>query len=291
MIYLLSKINQTQYDKRTMKGLKNMIDLHCHLLPGIDDGAEDLDTALAMAQISVDDGVEILACTPHIYPGLYENNKEGIRLGISTLSAHLEQRGIALRLVEGADVHVTPNLIEKIRDGLVPTINNSRYILLEPPHHVAPPKFEEYVFSLTAAGYVPVITHPERLKWIEENYQTFVKMSQQGAWMQITAGSLCGRFGSRPKYWAERMLDEGIVHILASDGHGLKKRPPLLGEGRDAAEKRLGIDEAMHLVWTRPLGIIENQDPSLLPNVPAIESTQNLKQLKKKGFWSLFSRT
>ena len=126
------------------------------------------------------------------------------------------------------------------------------------------------MFQLMAAGYVPVITHPERLSWIEDRYATFVDLARQGAWLQVTAGSLTGRFGSAAQYWGERLLDEGWVHILATDSHGVERRPPLLAEGRRAAERWVGAKEAEHLVQTRPQGILNHIDPDGLPPVPAL---------------------
>lgn len=245
-----------------------MIDLHCHLLPGIDDGPATLDVSLAMARCAVADGITFTACTPHIYPGLYENNQAGIEAAVDALRLALAEAGIPLQLGTGADTHLAPDLLGSIRAGRVPTLNGSRYLLLEPPHHVAPPRFDQSVFSLMSAGIVPVITHPERLSWIETHYSVFGELVKQGAWMQVTAGSLTGRFGRRPKYWAERMLDEGLVHILATDAHHIDKRPPLLGEARDAAATRVGAQEATHLVQTRPQGIIDDLSPSQLPPLP-----------------------
>lgn len=160
-----------------------MLDLHCHMLPGIDDGATDLDMALEMARMAKADGIRTVACTPHIYPGMYENTATGIRQAIAAFQRELDEHGIGLRLVEGADVHLDPALPERLRVGEVPTLAGSHYLLLEPPHHVAPPRFEESVFALTAAGYVPVITHPERLRWIEQQYQVFGRLVQAGCWI------------------------------------------------------------------------------------------------------------
>jgi protein-tyrosine phosphatase len=180
----------------------------------------------------------------------------------------LVEEGIDLTLVEGADTHLTPDLLEGIRSKRIPTLNDTRYLLFEPPHHVAPPRLEESVFNLLAAGIVPVLTHPERLSWIDTNYAVFERLVRGGALMQITAGSLTGRFGGNPKYWAERMLDEGLVHLLATDAHHIDKRPPLLAEAREAAARRVGDEEATHLVLTRPRGILENLAPNELPVVP-----------------------
>jgi protein-tyrosine phosphatase len=242
-----------------------MIDLHCHLLPGIDDGAADLATSLAMARAAVADGIRVTACTPHIYPGLYENTATGIRAATRRLAQVLREHDIGLSLVCGADTHLVPDLLSRLRDGSVPTLNDSRYFLLEPPHHVAPPRFEASVFELMTAGYLPVITHPERLSWIETHYDVMQRLAARGAWMQVTAGSLAGRFGKRPRYWGERMLSEGMVHLLATDSHGVDKRPPQLAQGRDLAAQRIGEAQAALLVRDRPRAILMNLPPSAVP--------------------------
>ncbi len=247
-----------------------MIDLHCHLLPGIDDGAPNLATSLAMARIAIADGIKTMACTPHIYPGLYENTGPAIRQAVVDLQAQLNEADLALQITSGADTHITPDLIAGLRTGRVPSLHNSRYFLLEPPHHVAPPRLAETVFDLLAAGYVPVVTHPERLSWIEDRYETFIDLARQGAWMQVTAGSLTGRFGSAAQYWGERLLDEGWVHILATDSHGVDRRPPLLAEGQRVAERWVGVEEARHLVQTRPQVILDNIQPDQSPVIPAL---------------------
>lgn len=242
-----------------------MIDLHCHLLPGIDDGAADLAVSLAMAQAFVADGVTTVACTPHILPGVYPNTGPLIREAVAALQRELDQRGIGLRLVTGADVHIVPDFVQGLREGRLLSLADTRYVLVEPPHHVAPVHLEDLFFQLLLAGYVPILTHPERLSWIKSRYAAIQKLAEAGVWMQITAGSLTGAFGRNAQYWAERMLDEGYVHILATDAHDTRRRPPQLGKGRELAAKRVGADEAEHLVVTRPKGVLDNVLPSQLP--------------------------
>lgn len=247
-----------------------MIDLHSHILPGIDDGAQDLQASLEMARIAVADGIRTMACTPHIYPGLYMNDTAGIRAARDALQAELDERGIALTLTTGADVHLVPGLLARLRAGTVPSLHDTRYVLLEPSHHVAPPRFAEHVFDLVASGWVPVITHPERLIWIEDNYPVFAQLVRQGAWMQVTAAALTGLFGPRPKYWGERLLGDGLVHILASDCHSAGRRVPVLSEGLAAAEKIVGAAEAHRLVHERPDALMRNLPPAQTPPLPQV---------------------
>ena len=245
-----------------------MIDLHSHLLPGIDDGSKDLAMSLAMARLASADGISTIACTPHILPGVYNNSGPTIRSAVTLLAEKLAEAGIPITVVTGADVHIAPDLALQLKDGRALTLNNSRYFLLEPPHHVLPPRLEDLIFGLQAAGYVPILTHPERLSWIEGHYDLIRRLVSSSVLMQITAGSVMGRFGRRPRYWAERMLDEGLCHLLATDAHNTEQRAPRMADARDVVAHRLGDDEAINLVLRRPQGILNNLSPAELPPLP-----------------------
>lgn len=256
-----------------------MIDLHCHILPGIDDGAPDLETALAMARRAVEDGIRVTACTPHIMPGYYENTGPGIRQAVAALQAELDSRDIPLRLTTGADVHLVPALVPGLTSGEMLTLGDSRYFLFEPPHNVAPPRMADSVFDVMSAGYHPVITHPERLRWIEDHYPLMRQLAGAGAWMQLTAGSVTGRFGKRALYWSERMLDEGLVHILATDAHNMRGRSPVLSEAVEAVGRRLGEAAALDMVVTRPQAVLDDAPPSSVAPAVGVE-----RPLAKSGF-------
>lgn len=247
-----------------------MIDLHNHILHGIDDGAPDLSVSLAMARAWVADGVSVVACTPHILPGLYHNTGVQIRAAVELLQGELTRADIPLILVAGADNHIVPDFVAGLRSGHLLSIADTRYVLVEPPHHVAPQRMEDLFFSIQACGYVPILTHPERLSWISQNYAIIRELARKGVWMQLTAGSLTGAFGRQPLYWANRLLDEGVAHFIASDAHDMQKRPPLMSEAYYVAVKRLGEAEAANLVLYRPRGILENVDPLSLPPPPGV---------------------
>ena len=264
-----------------------MIDLHSHILPGIDDGAKTLDVSLEMARIAVADGIHTMACTPHIYPGMYMNDGPGIHKAVAALQMVLNREGIPLKLVVGADVHLVPGLLDGLRDGRVPTLHGSRYFLLEPSHTTPPPRLEDSVFNLIASGYTPIITHPERLTWVENHYPVFLRMIEQGAWMQITAGALTGMFGPRAKYWGERFLGEGHTHIIASDAHSAGRRLPRISEARAMAQRLLGEEEAQRLVVERPQAVLDNRPPQdfPLPERPPQKSASMGPWLKKLAFF------
>lgn len=272
-----------------------MFDIHSHILPGIDDGAVDAATALDMARAYQDQGVRTVACTPHILPGLYHNSGPQIRAAVEDLQTRIRDAGIDLELTTGADNHVVPDFVALLERGHLLSVGDSRYVLVEPPHHVAPARLDGVFFDIMVAGYTPILTHPERLTWIEQKYDLIKALAARGVWMQLTCGSVRGRFGRRAKYWAERMLDEGLVHLLATDAHDLQRRPPDLDRGKAAAARRLGDVEAEHLVETRPRGVLANVSPEALPpacgvgtfsgaSASYVEQARNSGRLSRNGF-------
>jgi protein-tyrosine phosphatase len=265
-----------------------LIDLHCHLLPGIDDGAEDLEQSLEMARLSVADGVTVIACTPHIFPGVYNNSGPDIRLRVARLQSEFDAAQIAIRLVAGGDVHVAPDLVSKLQRGEALSLNDSRYVLVEPPHHILPPNIEGLFFNLLTAGYVPIVTHPERMSWIDRDYDMLGRLVRSGAWMQITAGAVVGKFGSRAKDWSERLLRDGVVHIVASDAHDAVHRPPAMKEAFHALRSVVGEEEAMNLVQVRPEAILNNRDPASAPDLPIRE--ESVDENNEETFWDRVSR-
>jgi protein-tyrosine phosphatase len=256
------------------------------LLPGIDDGAKDIAMSLAMARMAAADGIGTMACTPHILPGVYNNSGPVIRKAVARLAESIAQAGIPISLVTGADVHIAPDLDAQLRDGRALTLNNSRYLLLEPPHHVLPPRLEDLIFGLQAAGYVPILTHPERLSWVERRYDLIGRLVSSSVLMQITAGSVMGRFGRRPRYWAERMLDEGLCHLLATDAHNTEQRAPRMADARDFVAQRLGDDEAINVVLRRPQGILNNVSPTELAPPPQAKARHERSGAEAPTLWS-----
>lgn len=247
-----------------------MIDLHCHLLPGIDDGPTSLDDALAMARLAVEDGITHSICTPHIYPGLYRNTSAGIAAARAAFRHALAAHDIPLAVSYGADIHLTADLLPALIAGDYPTLANSRYFLLEPPHHTVPACFIPAITDAVHAGFVPIITHPERLAWLDAAHYPWLRQAAQaGAWLQVTAGALLGQFGPRAQYWSECLAGDGLIHVLASDAHDPVRRRPALQAAHHRATALLGAAEATHLVSTRPAGVLANCPPHQLPPLPA----------------------
>lgn len=266
-----------------------MIDLHSHLLPGLDDGAIDLAMSLEMARMAVADGVTIMACTPHIFPGVYNNVGPNIEQWVEWLQSELHAAQIPLWLVSGADVHLAPGLVDKVRSGEVLSLHGSRYILIEPPHHILPPRAEDVFFELLSAGFIPILTHPERMGWIERNYGLIERLVRSGVWMQLTAAAVIGEFGREAAAWSLRMISDGFCHIVASDAHHPTKRPPRMRAAREYLVELVGEEEADNLVLRRPELIIYDKDPDSVALPVARRQAPQEDEAPNRSFWQSVS--
>jgi protein-tyrosine phosphatase len=231
-----------------------MIDLHCHILPGVDDGPSDLEGALAMARVAVADGTRKLAATPHVpFSGL---SRAQIAEHVVRFQDELDNAGIDLELIVGADGATTLGV-----DGLVAyPLHDGPYLLIEFPHTHLPAEAGETVFELLSRDRIPIFTHPERNPSVLRSPELVGELVEAGALVQITAESLTGGFGPESRACARHLLRQGWVHLLASDGHSAGWRPPLLSKGVKAASKLIGRAEALKLVVDNPLKILAGRE-------------------------------
>jgi protein-tyrosine phosphatase len=251
-------------------GLPSMIDLHSHILFGLDDGAPDMATSVEMARMAVADGITHMACTPHVVPGRYPNSSATILPAVQALQAVLDAQEIRLKLYCGADVHIAPDLVERLANRDIPTLNGSRYLLLEPLHEVLPPKLEDFAARLLEAGFVPIITHPERLLWAERHFDVIRRLADLGCPLQITAGAVVGGFGPLARKLADKILKEGRASVVASDAHSATWRAPVMSKAYRTVADQVGEDEAELLFRFRPAAILADAEPGLLmPARPA----------------------
>jgi len=233
-----------------------VIDLHAHILPGLDHGARDWDEAMMLCQMALDDGITTIAATPHVSEA-FPNSRTKILAVRREMLQRLADAGIGIRVAEGGDYHVHPDL----GHAKVLTLGgNGRYFLLEFPYYVLPPRSEVFVESLIAKGLTPVITHPERITSLHGREEKLEPLLEKGALVQVTAGSVSGNFGPACRASAVRMLKEGWVHILASDAHWVDERQPILSEGMTEAARIIGSTAARALVEDNPKKILAGED-------------------------------
>ena len=274
-----------------------MIDLHAHILPGLDDGARTLEESVEMCRISYGDGVRTVVATPHILPGVYENNRSTILSGAQELNEAIKKFGVGsspactkrsgegrefgvqppdsraqqlndptngFKVLPGADVHFSPNLFQRCHNGGIVTVNDGgRYLMVEFDSTSLPYQGEDVLFQLIAGGITPIITHPERNLEIARAPKRYYQMIKMGCLGQVTAMSLTGEFGSQIKRVAERLLSHQLIHFIASDTHSVHERPPLLSPAVREAEKIVGREEAKKMVTEYPRALLEGRKPDV----------------------------
>lgn len=235
-----------------------MVDLHCHLLPGIDDGPETLEDAIRLARHAVASGIEKSVVTPHILPNRYDNTLAGIREAAARFRAELAERRIPLELGFAAEVRIGPEVISLVDEELLPvlgSVDGHRIVLLEFPDSHILPGSDKLVSWLLRRRIRPLIAHPERNKEVMRDIDTIAPFVQAGCWLQVTASSVYGVFGPRCQERARQLLERGWVKVLASDAHNMAARMPELERGRAAAEEIVGAAESWRLVRDRPAAI------------------------------------
>jgi len=205
------------------------VDIHCHLLPGIDDGARDWDDALAMARAAVADGTRTIIATPHQLGTFGQNRGDDIRQLTVELNERLEGAGIPLHVLPGGEARLEPELVQKIVSGDVVTLGDRRrHVLVELPHDVYLP-LDGLMEELAARRITVILAHPERNLGLAQRTNFLSPLVDAGCLLQITAGSLCGTHGGEAQEFAEWMIGEGLVHLVATDAHGPRTRRPLMG--------------------------------------------------------------
>ncbi|MBF0395305.1 MAG: tyrosine protein phosphatase [Desulfobacterales bacterium] len=238
-----------------------MIDLHCHILHGIDDGPKTIEESLSMAKIAALDGIRTIVATPHTLDGVYLNSFDKINSEIEKFKQAILKEKVDIKLCIGADVHLCPHMIDKIKDKSAITINNGmRYMLLEFPSMGIPEEAKNEIFSLKVSGITPIITHPERHLIIQKKPDILKKLIKMGALCQITASSITGGFGESVKQFTKKLLQNRMVHIIATDAHSSNHRRPILSLAVEAASKILkSSKEAEAMVTTFPSAVIEGK--------------------------------
>lgn len=258
-----------------------MIDIHHHLLFGLDDGAADMETSLAMAEMAAKDGITHIVCTPHANDR-YRFNPDVNQERLAVLREHPNGR---MTLGLGCDFHLSyDNIEDALKNPAKYTINQKKYLLVEFADLMIPATIHEVFYEMGVQGLCPIITHPERNFTIQRHPERMVPWLREGCLVQITASSLTGRFGRTAQSMAFNFLDRNWVHFIASDAHNLSSRPPVMSEAYRVIEQRYGKETAERLCVTNPKAAF---DGSALPVQPEpVGLHDELDAKPKKGFFS-----
>lgn len=234
-----------------------MIDLHCHLLPEIDDGAADWDAALAMCRIAVDDGIRVCAATPHWTGTVGE--AEQVRERLVQLRERVAEAGLPLEIYGGNEVVLVPQLVEALGSGRALTVAQSSYVLMETAQLALGAYVPEALFQLQSHGYRIILAHPERVRAWQTRREALRELIERGCYLQVNAGSLMGEFGADVQRQAEQLVRLGWVSLIATDAHSPTNRAPRLSGAINRCIRLIGQSTATLLVEEYPARVIRNE--------------------------------
>lgn len=255
-----------------------MIDLHCHILPGVDDGAQDMAEAIAMAENAVEEGITHIVATPHHKCYGWENEKEKIIRLVAKVQAEINQKNIPITILPGQEVRIYGEIIEDIEAGKIQFIDEeNQYLLIEFPPSEIPTYTEQLFYQLQHKGVIPIIVHPERNRSIQKDPNQLKEMIDKGALVQLTAGSYVGTFGREIERLSRDLIEADLVHLIASDAHNVTNRQFHLKEAYEKLEKEYG---------SNLLKRYKQMTRDLMIGRPVFPPTA--RKIKKKRFFGLF---
>jgi protein-tyrosine phosphatase len=227
-----------------------MIDVHCHLLPGIDDGAQTLDDSIELINLAIADGITHIVATPHIHPGRFNNDTASIANAYSQVMRWVKQTKAPIKLSTAAEVRISIELLQMLEHHTIPFVgqwDGYNVMLLEMPHSHILPGSDKLIKLLLNNKIRPLIAHPERNKEIMAAPEKIKPFVDQGCLLQVTAGALVGRFGTPAQKVATQLCKENLVTLIATDAHNTKHRPPKLAEAYALLDREISQDYSLKL--------------------------------------------
>lgn len=234
-----------------------MIDIHTHILPDIDDGAQTIEESIEMLKRAAEEGVKTIAATPHVLDVPSESDWQRVNDTFNCVKQTLIWEKIDIDIILGAELFISPDLPRMIKENRELTINNgNKYVLLELPIQEIPSFTEQTIFELLLQGIVPIIAHPERYFEIQKNPNRLLDLVKRGVLTQVNCGSLMGRYGRKVQRTAKNLLSCNLVHMMGSDVHSTPNGSYPLSRGVNIASKIVGIERAIEMVTSIPEKII-----------------------------------
>ncbi|OIK10587.1 tyrosine protein phosphatase [Bacillus sp. MUM 116] len=219
-----------------------MIDLHCHILPGIDDGAKSVEDSVAMAMEAAKEGIHTIIATPH-FNSQYDNRKPQILTKVEELNLVLQEKGIDVKILPGQEPRIYGEILEDFQQNQIQTLNDSSYLFIEFPSNHVPRYAERLLFDLQMQGLTPIIVHPERNSELMERPELLYQFVEKGALTQVTASSVAGYFGKKIKEFSNQLIEANLTHFIASDAHNITSRSFKMEEAFDLIQSKFGMDQ------------------------------------------------
>ncbi len=239
--------------------METYIDIHCHILPGVDDGADSMETSLEMFRMAEADGISQMILTPHNKPWHTNLDHTEMRARVDRLQKRLQQEGLGIKLYTGSELYYRGGLTEELDQGAVETLADSQYVLVE----FDPPADYDYIrngiYALLSGGYCPIAAHVERYRNVCCKINRIAELTDMGCFMQVNAGSIMGKYGSGTKFLTRKLLKEDLVHFIATDAHDLYKRNPCLSQCAQYIGKKYGESSAKRLFYDNPMCVLRGE--------------------------------
>ncbi|MED4689069.1 tyrosine-protein phosphatase [Peribacillus frigoritolerans] len=245
-----------------------MIDIHCHILPGVDDGSADMNESMNMARKAVEAGITHIFATPHHLNEKFVNVKSDIIDRAVRLNESLHQNNIPLTIHLGQEVRIHRDIFTSLEKEEILTLDdNGRYLLLELPSGSVPTYTKEVIYELQLKGITPIIVHPERNKELIENHKLLFELAQEGALTQLTSGSIIGHFGKKVKSFSNKIVEHNLAHFIATDAHNIGSRGFTLQQAYETITKAYGIERTFYFKENAEQ-LLKGQSPSIVKPAP-----------------------
>ncbi|WP_368895028.1 tyrosine-protein phosphatase [Priestia megaterium] len=243
-----------------------MIDIHSHILPGVDDGASAMEDAVNMARLALDEGITKIIATPHHQNGMYFNKKQDILKRVKELNNVLQRENISLEVLPGQETRIYGSLLDDFWKGDILTLNHTNYLFVELPSGHVPRYTEQLLFEMQLKGLIPIIVHPERNAEVLKNPEKLLNLVKEGALTQITAGSLMGHFGKKVQKFSLQLIEANSTHFIASDAHNMSTRNFHMRESISKVHKEFGSQVVYYFQENAELLVqgqsVHRQEPS-----------------------------
>ncbi len=254
-----------------------MIDIHSHILPGIDDGAKDLEGSIEMARKAVQEGIHTIIATPHHKNEKFENPKQDILPLVEQLNRRLQEENINLNILPGQEVRIFGELLEDYEKGTILPLASSSYLFIEFPSDSVPRYTEKLIYDIQLTGFQPIIVHPERNAELMERPEKLYRLVKNGAATQLTAASIAGYFGKNIQKFTGQIIEANLAHFIASDAHNITTRAFKMKEAYDFIEKKYGSQMVYYFMENAELLIDQK---AIFKEIP--------QQVKKKKILGIF---
>ena len=259
-----------------------MIDIHCHILPNVDDGSESLEESIAMAKIAESEGITKIVNTSHCHFDFKYKKGNELKLELEKFNQVLKEENINIEVLLGNELYYTSDLIERFDELDFFSMNNSKYILMEFSPINFPKNIEDVIYEIKIRGYIPIIAHAERYKQVQEDVNIVLDCIKEGALIQVNASSILGKNGEKAEDTSKKLLDNNMVHFVATDAHSSNRRRPLIKDSYNYILRNYGKEVSEKLFIENPTAVIENRDISILNPTKYEEKRSFLKRLFRK---------